>query len=67
MRNFDFVNAVNFLVIGGGIVFVTLLLCLLAAGFSDHDIGRVWGALAIVWAPAFFIWGGRQKDDEISN
>ncbi len=63
MRDFNFELAMTYTFIGGGIVLVPILICLLAAGFSDHDIARVWGALAILWAPAFFIWGGRQKDD----
>lgn len=67
MRDFDFSQALSTTVIGGGIVLVPLLIGMLAAGFTDHDAARVWGALAIIWAPAFFIWGGRLGSGKISN
>ncbi len=67
MRGFDFNQAVVTTVIGGGIVLVPLLIAMLAVGFTDRDAGKVWGALAVIWAPAFFIWGGLPRSDENSN
>ena len=69
MSKFDFNHGVVILVIGGMVILVTLEICLLAAGYSEHEAAKVWGALAVIWAPAFFIWGGvtGESDDDFSN
>ena len=68
MRGFDSSQGITAVIIGGGILLIILEICLLAAGFSERDISRVWGALALVWVPGFFIWGGLERsDDDFSN
>jgi hypothetical protein len=67
VKHFSFDAALLTLVIWGGALFMTIYISLLAYGFDEREISHVQAALAIVWAPVLFLWGGLSKKNRNSN